>query len=178
MTKWFASVVVAATMSVAAVGCSVDVARDLPEQTIPGDPAAHAAATQALAAGGAAPTTQFVTASPPIDGSIASRIALESLALDITPTAEPAGDADCWDFVQSVGVSIESTRQGSALPRVQIATGGAPGCVRAMDLAPVAGVNLKPYTDEGFRITVDTVGVPPADNVSFVTRVVLRAGVF
>ena len=172
----------AATLTVA--GCApgllgADVSRELPEQTIPGDPVAHAAAAGLLQVGmGTAPVIELESANPAVDTTGLNQILLRALTMDITSTAEPPGDADCWDFVLNTNVYIESTRQGSVLPRMKIASGGAPGCVRSMVLTPVADVNLKPYTDQGFRVVAEAAGVPPEDAVSFVTHLGLRAAVF
>ena len=156
-----------------------DITRDLAEQTIQGDPLANAAATAQLRMNmGAAPVVSLESDVAAQDTTGLNWVLLRSVSMEITGTARPAGDADCWDFVQGVTVYVESTRQGSTLPRMQIASATAPGCVGTMNLTPVASANLKPYTDEGFRLTAEAMGVPPTDDVTFVTHLVLRAAVF
>lgn len=155
-----------------------DVTRELAEQTIPGNPTANAAAVELQPLEmGSAPVLTIASDNPAVNSDGLTYILLRSIELDITTTAQPAGDSDCWDFVRSVTVYIESTRQGSTLPRLRIASGSAPGCVKSMPLTPVPDANLKPYTDTGFRVTAELAGVPPPDDVSFVTRLVLRAAV-
>jgi hypothetical protein len=148
------------------------------EQTQRDDPIAHAAATIVP---NQSPINPFVLnidlaaeAASNRTGPI-ERVFLRELSFTITPTAQPAGDTDCWDFVENVEVRVESTRSGSSLPRTTIATASRPGCVQTLTLTPVPDVNLKPYIEEGIRITTNASGIPPADDVSFNGRVVLRA---
>jgi hypothetical protein len=177
MKHLFAPAVLMSSLALSACApgaLGVDIARDLPAQTIPGDPAAHAAAAL-----GEIPAT-VVSAesdSPAIDGSVSSGLYLRAAALTIDTTADPAGTSSCWDFVQRVDVYIESANPSAGLPRVQIAQAAAPGCVQTMDLAPVPDLNLKPYTDQGFRVITEATGVPPDHNVTFTTHLVLRAAV-
>ena len=97
----------------------------------------------------------------PIDG-----VYLSSLHLDITTTDEPAGDQDDWAFLTRVDLYITSTREGSTLPRIKVASASAPGPVRRLDFTP-EGANLVRYVDEGARLTAEATGTAPADDVSF-----------
>jgi hypothetical protein len=98
----------------------------------------------------------------PIDG-----VTLSSLALTITATDRPGGDADDWAFVERVDVYVESTKSGSALPRVRIASVAMPGAVQTMEFAVESGVNLKPYVDEGSVVNSMGSGTAPSDDVSY-----------
>ena len=92
----------------------------------------------------------------PIDG-----VTLSSLTLHITSSG---GD---WSFVKSVEVSVESTKSGTALPKVKIASVAMPGAVQTLTFDIVAGVNLKPYIDEGSQVDSSGTGTQPSQNVSF-----------
>ena len=94
-------------------------------------------------------------------------VTLSSLSLTITKTDEPSGDSDDWSFVQSVVVSVESTKPGSTLPKVQIATATSPGPVQTMTFTCDESVNLKPYVDEGSKVDSSGSGTVPPDDVSY-----------
>jgi len=98
----------------------------------------------------------------PIDG-----VTLKSLALTITATDRPPGDTDDWSFVDHVDVFVQSTKPGSALPRVKIAGVAMPGAVQTMTFTVDGGVNLKPYVDEGSQIDSTGAGTAPSDDVSY-----------
>jgi len=89
-------------------------------------------------------------------------VTLKSLDLDITTPAS----AD-WSFVTSIDVFVSSAMQGSSLPKVKIATVSSPGKVRTIDFTIEAGVNLKPYIDEGSNVEGDSTGNAPAQDVTF-----------
>ncbi len=99
--------------------------------------------------------------SGPID-----RITISSLSLPITDTARPAGDTDDWAFVESIRVFVKSSRQGSSLPRVEIASVDAPGAVTTLTFQ-VTDVNIKPYVDEGSIVESEGRGTLPADDVTY-----------
>ena len=92
----------------------------------------------------------------PIDG-----VTLSSLSLHITSSG---GD---WSFVKSVEVSVESTKSGTTLPKVKIASVAMPGAVQTLTFDIVAGVNLKPYIDEGSQVDSSGTGTQPSQTVSF-----------
>jgi len=92
----------------------------------------------------------------PIDG-----VTLSSLTLHITSTG---GD---WSFVTSIEVSVSSTRSGTTLPKVKIASIASPGAVQTMDFHVESGVNLKPYIDEGSQVDSTASGTQPTRDVSF-----------
>ena len=100
--------------------------------------------------------------SGPIDS-----ITLKALSLKITDTDRPAGDVDDWSFVTSIHVYVKSSASSSTLPRVEVASIGAPGAVTSFDFDIAAGVNLKPYVDEGSVVESTGTGSIPADDESY-----------
>jgi hypothetical protein len=94
-------------------------------------------------------------------------VTLSSLSLSITATDEPSGDHDDWAFVDHVDVFVESTKNGTTLPKVKIATVSAPGAVRTMQFTVEGSVNLKPYIDEGSKVDSSGSGTVPTDDVSY-----------
>ena len=156
-----------------ALGCGgigFDIPYAIPEQTVQGDPIAHAAGT--LLAG--APINPFnlnidlqqEEQAHQVNGI--SHVTLSSLGFSIT------NGSGCFDFVKDVTISVESTKSGTALPPAVIATGSNPGCVQTFDLQPTS-VDLEPYIDEGASVTSSGHGVPPSSNVTFDGNLVLHA---
>jgi hypothetical protein len=147
-------------MMIAIAGCGIadfDVEQPVPQQTIQGS-----GLPAPLAAIFPLPLTLDLDSkikaqeTGPIDS-----VTLSSLTLQITSAA---GD---WSFVQSVEVSVESTRSGSTLPKVQIASVSSPGAVRTLAFDVEAGVNLKPYIDEGSQVSSRGAGSQPTQDVTF-----------
>lgn len=147
-------------------GCSdiidFDITQPVPEQRVQGSPLPGP-----LAALFPLPLDLDLSAkikeqdSGPIDS-----ITIESLSLTITDAARPGGDADDWSFVESIHVFVKSSRQGSTLPRVEIANVGAPGAVTTLTFQ-VTDVNIKPYVDEGSIVESEGRGMLPPDDVSY-----------
>jgi hypothetical protein len=165
-------------------GCGAigfDIERPIEEQIQRGDPIAH---TAARVVPGQSPINPLVLSIDLAGESAArgvgpiERVFLRELSFGITATAQPPGDSDCWDFVESIEVRVESTQDGSSLPTRTIASAMRPGCVQQLVLTPAPDVNLKPYIEQGLRISATVSGIPPADDVSFDGRVVLRAEAF
>ncbi len=94
-------------------------------------------------------------------------ITLSSLELTITNTAKPAGDTDDWSFVSQVDVFVESTKSGTSLPKVKIASVSNPGAVQVMKFEVEGGVDVKPYIDEGSQVDTSGTGMVPPDDVSY-----------
>jgi hypothetical protein len=94
-------------------------------------------------------------------------VTLSELSLTITKTDEPSGDTDDWSFVQTVTVTVESTKPGSTLPKVQIASASSPGAVQTIRFVVDESVNLKPYIDEGSKVESSGSGTVPPDDVSY-----------
>lgn len=140
-----------------------DVGQDIPEQRVPGSPIPG-------------PLGQLFPI--PIDLDISSQIkarntgpidgvTLTSLSLSITATDRPSGDSDDWAFIEHIDVFVQSSKSGSALPRVKIAMIASPGAVQTMTFAVDGGVNLKPYIEEGSRVDATASASAPADDVSY-----------
>lgn len=102
------------------------------------------------------------------------RVAMSSLELTITDTARPSGDTDDWSFVDSVDVFIESTKTGTTLPKVKIASVSHPGAVQTMSFTVDGSINLKPYIDEGTKVDTMGMGTAPPDDVSYDGKSVFR----
>jgi hypothetical protein len=156
----------ALVLCVAAAGCGIadfDVDQPVPEQMIQGS-----GIPGPLAALFPLPLnldlTQQIKAhdTGPIDS-----VTMSSLTLTITPTDVAPGDTDDWGFVDQVDVYIESTKSGTALPKVKIATISHPGAVQTMSFTIDESINLKPYIDEGTKVDTMGSGTAPPDDVSY-----------
>ena len=147
-----------------------DIPYDIPAQTVPGDATANAAGVAVDATLPAFPLNIDVAKQAQANGvsGAISTVTLTSLSLTIT-------SGGCFDFVQSLSLSISSTKPGSTLPSVVVASGANPGCVPTFNLQPTT-VNLKPYLDEGAQATPTVSGVPPANDVTFTGHLVAHAG--
>ena len=146
-------------------GCSVvdfDITQALPEQRVQGSPLPGP-----LAALFPLPLDLDLSSkirerdSGPIDS-----ITISSLSLTLTDAGRPAGDSDDWSFVELVHVFVKSSKQGSTLPRIEIASVSAPGAVTTMAF-DVADVNIKPYVDEGSIVEGEGRGMLPPDDVTY-----------
>lgn len=103
----------------------------------------------------------------------AQHVYLTELTLAITPTAEPSGDSDDFDFLDSIEIFVESRQSDSALPRRRIAyLDPVPEGARTIALE-VEGVDLIDYIEEGAQITASASGRTPTDDVSFDGRIEL-----
>jgi hypothetical protein len=151
---------IAAPLVLVATGCGIadfDVEQPVPQQTIQGS-----GIPAPLAAIFPLPLTLDLDSkikakeTGPIDS-----VTLSSLTLQITSAG---GD---WSFVQSIEVSVESTRSGTTLPKVKIASVSSPGAVRTLAFDVESGVNLKPYIDEGSQVSSRGTGTQPTQDVMF-----------
>lgn len=160
-----------ALLGLASCAIGFDVPYDIPQQTVPGDPVAHAAGS--LLSG--TPVDPFQLDVNLDEEEQAHHVAaishvyLSSLDFDIT-----SGGSDCFDFVQSVTISIESTKPGTTLQPSVVATGTSPGCVTHFALTPTS-VDLEPFIEEGARVTSTGQGVPPDHDETFTGHLVLHA---
>jgi hypothetical protein len=149
-----------------ASGCGItdfDVDQSVPEQMIQGS-----------ALPGPLATLFPIPLSLDISQAIAAKdtgpiggVYLSKLVLTITAADEPSGDTDDWSFVDSIEVFVNSSKSGSTLPRVQIASVTSPGAVQTLKMTPDDSVNLKPYIDEGSTVESEGSGTAPPDDVSF-----------
>jgi len=159
---------------VLAAGCSLgigfDMPFDVPQLTIAGNPAAHAAAKPL--SGAVAPFALSVDLSQAEKqndmAGVIHTVTLESAVFTITNAS------GCFDFVDYVSFTIESTKPGTTLPPAVLATGAGPGCVQTFTLTPTS-IDIKPYLDEGATVSATASGVPPETNVTLDGRVVLHA---
>ncbi|CAN5249486.1 hypothetical protein BH11MYX1_BH11MYX1_14720 [soil metagenome] len=153
------------TAVVALAGCGIadfDVSQDVPEQAVQGSniPAPLGALFPLPLSLDLAQKIKAQNTGP------IGTVTLSSLALTITKTDEPAGDTDDWSFVTSVEVFVESTKSGTTLPKVKIASVSAPGAVQVMNFK-VENVDVKPYIDEGSQVDTSGTGMVPSDDVSY-----------
>lgn len=102
---------------------------------------------------------------------------LVSMTLSVTPSSEPAGDADDLGFIDGVEIFVEPTRGGSALPRQRIARlDPTPDGTRTLSLECEA-VDLVDYLREGAQLTASARGTVPPDDVSFLAHLELAVEV-
>jgi hypothetical protein len=163
---------VIASLAVLAAGCGLadfDISQPIPEQRVGGSnlpvpPVLSGLFPIPLSLDLAAEIRKQTTG--PIDA-----VTLKRLGLSITDTARPQGDEDDWSFVEEIRVFVRG-REGSSLPRVEIASVADPGAVTELVFEVEGGVNLKPYVDEGAVVESEARGVVPADDVSYDGRAV------
>jgi hypothetical protein len=156
---------IALTMLVA--GCGIadfDVTQTVPSQMIQGSQT-----IQGSVVGGILPGLFEMPLDVTIQSDIQAHdtgpiqeVTLSSMQLVITA---PAGQT--WSFVTSIDVYVASTKSGSTLPKVKVATVVNPGNVTTMSFTPVPGVNLIPYINEGSQMTADASGSQPSQDVTF-----------
>jgi hypothetical protein len=94
-------------------------------------------------------------------------VTLSSLSLTITATAQPSGDTDDWSFVESIHVFVKSSKDGTTLPRVEIASVTNPGAVTTMDFKVESNVDINPYVNEGSVVEGESTGTVPKDDVTY-----------
>lgn len=108
------------------------------------------------------------------DAGPVDSITLASLVLTIR---QPSDGSMTWDFVSKVDVFVESSKSGSTLPRTQIATVSDPtGLEMTFDVEE--SVNLKPYVEEGSRVSGTGSGDAPSRDVSYDGVAVFTVHVF
>jgi len=151
---------VACLMALPASGCGIadfDIEQSVPAQTIPGSGVpAPLAAVFPLPLSIDLDSKIKAKDTGPIDG-----VTLSSLTLQITSSGSD------WSFVDRVDVFIASTKSGSTLPKVKIASVTSPGAVQTLKFNVERGVNLKPYIDEGSQVDSSGTGRQPTSDVWF-----------
>ena len=106
----------------------------------------------------------------------ARAVYLDALSLVITDSARPEGDSDDFDFIDAVDVYVESRLENSSLKPRQIAQlASVPQGQTAVDFDVFEEVDLKPYIEEGVRLTTSGTGRVPADDTSLKALVTIRA---
>jgi len=106
------------------------------------------------------------------DAKGAKSVFLQDLTLKITDTKQPDGDTDNFDFLDHVDVYIESTKDGTDLEKVKIASlADIPSGSQTATFAVEQDVDLKPYIEEGVRLTTKGQGQAPEDDTSLLADV-------
>ena len=146
-----------------------DIPYDIQAQTVPGNALANQAGVAVDFNLPAFPINVDVAQQAKNNGvgGAISTVTLTSLSFTIT-------QGTCFDFANSLSITISSTKAGSSLPAAVIASGSNPGCVTTWNLTP-SNVNLKPYLDEGAQATPSGNGVPPAQDETFTGHLVAHA---
>jgi hypothetical protein len=112
------------------------------------------------------------------DAGPVDAVTLTSLTLRITETEEPEGDDDDFDFLDAADVFVESRQAGSELPRERVAQlDPVPDGQRTIAFETFEDVNLKPYIEQGAKLTSSASGSAPPDDVSFAGMAVLQVEV-
>lgn len=102
------------------------------------------------------------------DTGPAQSAAMRSIVLRITDTAAQGNDSDDFDFLESVTLYIESSKDGSTLPREKLAElSTVPTDATTLDIPTFEEVDLLPYANEGAIITSEATGSAPPDDVTF-----------
>ncbi|RDV38861.1 hypothetical protein DV096_08685 [Bradymonadaceae bacterium TMQ3] len=87
---------------------------------------------------------------------------------DLTFALENDSEEPNFDFIDEVTITIESARSGSDLPSVELARRApAPEDTARFALEIAEGVNLKPYIEEGMRLSSDASGSAPSATARF-----------
>lgn len=105
----------------------------------------------------------------------AKAVYLDAIDLKITDTKIADGDTDSFDFIKKVEVYVESTKSSTQLQKVKIATiSEVPKGQTTISLQTESNIDLKPYIEEGVRLTTSGSGDVPPDDVSLVAIVTLK----
>jgi len=105
----------------------------------------------------------------------AKAVYLDAIDLKITDTKIADGDTDNFDFIKKVDVYVESTKSSTQLQKVKIATiSEVPKGQTTISLQTESNIDLKPYIEEGVRLTTSGSGDVPPDDVSLVAIVTLK----
>jgi hypothetical protein len=140
-----------------------EVERAIPEQRVPGSEVGG----PLMELAGVRGELDVSAAIAEHDISEVHEVRLRGFTLHVTPTAIEPGDADNFDFVDSVEIFVEGP-EGSALPRIQIAARqGVPDGLTDLEIPPVGDPDLLPYVDEGGSLIVHGTGTLPPDDVTF-----------
>jgi hypothetical protein len=99
------------------------------------------------------------------DVKAAKGVYLNSLTLEITEDAEPEGDTDNFNFLESirfVASSGDGDNESVLAERENIPDEG----IRTLNVPVTADTNLKPYIEEGLTLSTEGQGSPPEDDTS------------
>ncbi len=114
------------------------------------------------------------------DADGAEGVYLNALTLTTTDTAKAdETDEDNFDFLSKVEFYVESRKSGTELERVLVGSvDPVPTGVETLDVDVDNTINLKPYAQEGLRITTSGNGSVPPDDVTIEGNVVIEVEVF
>jgi hypothetical protein len=150
-------------------GCglvSFDVSQDIPAQTITGSPLGALLPASLFAI----PMNVDLSSATASHGTgPASSVTLSSLTLTVTA---PAGGT--FDFVDSISIDLSA----SGLPDTEIAKlAPVPRGKNSISIPPTPGVDLLPYINAGATIKASASGHLPAQDTTFVGKVVVTVHV-
>lgn len=113
------------------------------------------------------------------DASGAKAVYLSALSLNVTDKAKAnASDVDNFDFVESVTIYVESTKENSALKKTKVAeVKMVPDGLQVLPLTVFDNVNLKPFIEEGMRLSSEGTASVPEDDVSMLADVTIKVQV-
>ena len=114
------------------------------------------------------------------DADGAEGVYLNALTLRTTDTAvADADDTDNFDFLDRIEFYVESRREGTELERVLVGSvDPVPEGLETLDVDVDSNINLKPYAQEGMRITTSGNGSVPPDDVTIEGDIVIEVEVF
>ncbi len=109
----------------------------------------------------------------------AQAVYLTDLRMEITDTAIGQNDEDNFDFVDTIEVYVESRDANTSLEPRQIATlNDVPEGQMEVTFDTDEDVDLKPYIEEGIRLTTEGQGSVPEDDTSLRAIVTVTVEVF
>lgn len=97
------------------------------------------------------------------DVKAAKAVKLNSLTLQITEDAEPEGDEDNFNFLNSIRFLANADGMEEAELAAQ---DNIPEGVKTLNVPVTSDTNLKPYIEQGLTLTTDGEGSPPEDDTS------------
>jgi hypothetical protein len=145
-----------------AAGCGLtdfNISQAVPMQTVPGS-------NLPTPLGGLFPLPLNLDLSQQIKSRNAGAVDSVTLASLVLTIRQPSDGSITWDFVSTVDVFVEGATSDSSLPRTQIATVSDPTGLN-MTFSVDESVNLKPYIEEGSRVSGSGRGEAPARDVSY-----------
>jgi len=112
------------------------------------------------------------------DATGARAVFLTDLSLELTDTARPEGDEDDFDFIEKLSIFVESTAEGTQLTRQKLAEiDPVPAGVTTLTFDVDDTLDLKPYVEEGMRLSTSGEASVPEDDVTLKAVVTLRVRV-
>jgi hypothetical protein len=154
-----------------------DLTQRVPRQTVRGDPIAAQAGTLLPANGVLNPFSfelNLTQETKARDTGPASSVRLKAMTLALeADSAEPS-----FDWLSELHVFLESTKPGTTLPRVELASlATVPRGARTLSLEVQSGIELIRYVEEGTRVSATARARAPARDAIFAGSAVFRIGV-